>query len=148
MQCSFHIDVIDQTYPATNMLGSIIVHNLAANLSTLRDVFSLQHISYPTLTGAQRIREFGDLYMASIHFTCKKQVRWYDKYTIKEYTNIVRRLTAYASGERTPEYIQYLISLGIDPDSVGEGLYAQIIQLSACRGIPLPEAVLNSLKNR
>lgn len=130
MSCSFRIDVIDQTYAAANILGSIICNNLAANLDILREVLNLQQIGFPRLMGAQRVREFGDLFMASITFTCLKQVRWYDKYKEKQYKYFVSRILAHASGEDTSD------------------IYSAILSLSMCRGLPLNDSIINSVAQR
>lgn len=130
MNCSMRIDVIDQTYPATNILASIICNNLVANLDILRSVLGLRKIDMPSLIGAQKVRDYGNLFMATITFGCMKDVRWFDKYKEKQYKYFITRLLAKADGE------------GVDDE------YSKILALSMCRGLPLSDSIVNSVAQR
>ena len=157
VQASFsvRIDIIDQAYPATNTLASIVCHNLAANVDKLREVFSLQQITMPTLIGAQKVREYNDLYMATISFNCLKQVSWTDMFTEKTYSNFYHKIIANADGEVDPGLATNPGSgtIGVGPKpgypgSTGEEIYNAMIHLSIGENDVMAKQILDNITDR
>jgi hypothetical protein len=125
---NMRFDIFSRNDTEVDILGSLITMALGANLDILRQVFNLHQITYPSYVSAQKVREYGMVFMGTINFTCLKWVNWTESIRMKTYKNVIHRIVAYASDRGA--------------------ICAPLVQLIVDSGVPIEQTILDAIAER
>lgn len=106
---SIRITVVTGNYNETNILANIIQAAIVENHDILRKLFSYGEISFPSMQGAQKTREYSKAFASVVDFQVMTHVKWSNLVRLKTYKNLIFRLRAKAT-ESDPEPIDVIMS--------------------------------------
>lgn len=117
MSIGINLLILSNNRNESNLLGNMAMCGLVVNYPVLRELGHFSFIGSPTFTGAQKVREFGDVFMSSVVFECEKMFNWKTIKTIAEYKDVVVRLKAKIKNDKKdPDIVQIVQSLGSNLD--------------------------------
>lgn len=98
---NFYFDVMSPFDTEVDILATKYAMHLTQAIPEIRKIAGLYHIDTPSVNYAQKIREYGDLFLARVSFGVKKEMHWQEITKDKTYKSFIIDLIAVC--QRRPE---------------------------------------------
>lgn len=123
MNFNIYFDVISPMDTECDILATKYAMHLTQSKMTLKKLGNLFHIDYPSVSYAQKTREYGDLFLSRVSFSVQKEMKWVEIVKLENYNNYITKLVAVC--KRRPECLGFeqFLYAGFDQDSVNVSQY-------------------------